>query len=61
MFPSEFADLLNARGRRLLARPPQLDAFRRRGATPIVLLDGIIDDRVAAAASAACTPPSPRR
>jgi len=47
MFPHEFADLLNARGWRLLDRPPRLEAFRRRGATPIALFDDVIDDDVA--------------
>jgi len=44
MFPHEFADLLNARGRRLLAKPPKLDAFTTKGRTPIVLLENVIDD-----------------
>src|SRR5438874_1673658 len=43
MFPEEFAGLLNARGRRLLADPPRFDVFHRRGVTPIVVLDDIID------------------
>lgn len=43
MFPEEFAGLLNARGRRLLDDPPRFDVFRKRGATPIVVLDDIID------------------
>jgi hypothetical protein len=47
MFPHEFADLLNARGRRLLANPPRFDVFRKRGRTPIVLLEKLIDDRTA--------------
>ena len=46
-FPSEFADLLNKRGQRLIANPPQLDVFRRKGATPIALFDDLIDDGVA--------------
>ena len=43
MFPGEFADLLNARGKKLLAEPPRFEVFRKRGATPIVVLDDIID------------------
>ncbi|HXH40515.1 MAG TPA: hypothetical protein VNN08_17925 [Thermoanaerobaculia bacterium] len=46
-FPSEFSDLLNKRGRRLLANPPRLDVFRSRRTTPIVVFDDLIDDRVA--------------
>ncbi|HET7436096.1 MAG TPA: hypothetical protein VFN10_15405 [Thermoanaerobaculia bacterium] len=45
-FPSEFADLLNARGKRMLANPPRLDA--RGKTTPIVVLDDVIDRGVAA-------------
>lgn len=48
-FPSEFADLLNARGRRMLLRPPRLAALHTKGRTPIALLDGLIDDKVARA------------
>ncbi|HWS72728.1 MAG TPA: hypothetical protein VN605_11465 [Thermoanaerobaculia bacterium] len=47
MFPHEFADLLNARGRKLLARPPRLEVFTDRRRTPIAVLDDLIDDRVA--------------
>jgi hypothetical protein len=47
MFPTEFADLLNARGRKLLARPPRLEAFTDRRRTPIALLEGLIDAAVA--------------
>ncbi|HYU25436.1 MAG TPA: hypothetical protein VEO74_09555, partial [Thermoanaerobaculia bacterium] len=49
MFPIEFADLLNRRGRKLLdgAGNGGLDVFRRRGATPIVVFDNLIDDDVA--------------
>src|SRR6185369_6549134 len=43
LFPSEFADLLNARGRALLERPPRLDEFRGRGRTPIAVFDDLID------------------
>jgi len=46
-FPSEFADLLNKRGRRLLANPPRLDVFRKKRATPIVVFDDLIDDDMA--------------
>ena len=46
-FPSEFADLLNKRGQRLIANPPQLAVFRTKRATPIVVFDDVIDDRVA--------------
>lgn len=46
-FPSEFADLLNKRGRTLLAKPPRLEVFRTKRATPIVVFDDLIDDRVA--------------
>jgi hypothetical protein len=55
VFPHEFADLLNRRGRKLLERGPEggYEAFRRRGATPIVLLEGVIDDDVALRSMAA--------
>jgi hypothetical protein len=43
MFPPEFADLLNARGRKLLAAPPRFEVFRKRGVAPIVVLDNVID------------------
>jgi len=46
-FPSEFADLLNARGRALLDRPPRLDEFRGRGRTPIAVFDDLIDVQTA--------------
>ena len=46
-FPSEFAELLNGRGQRLLARPPRFEVFHRRRATPIVVFDDLIDARVA--------------
>jgi hypothetical protein len=46
-FPSEFADLLNRRGRRLIENPPRLDVFRKKRATPIVVFDDLIDARVA--------------
>ncbi|HKO59006.1 MAG TPA: hypothetical protein VJ276_24280 [Thermoanaerobaculia bacterium] len=47
MFPHEFADLLNARGRKLLDEPPRFEVFRKRGMTPIVVLSDLIDDAVA--------------
>lgn len=47
MFPHEFADLLNARGRKFLARPPRLEVFTDRRRTPIALLGDLIDDGVA--------------
>ena len=47
LFPSEFADLLNARGRALLDKPPRLDVFRGRGKTPIAVFDDLIDDKMA--------------
>lgn len=48
MFPNEFADLLNRRGRKLLDGDSRgLDVFRRRGITPIVLLENVIDNDVA--------------
>jgi hypothetical protein len=48
MFPKEFADLLNRRGRKLLDGDGRgLEVFRRRGATPIVLFEKVIDDDVA--------------
>jgi len=48
MFPKEFADLLNRRGRKLLDRGElRFDVFRRRGATPIALLGDLIDDDTA--------------
>ena len=46
-FPSEFEDLLNARGRRLLADPPRLESLIARRRTPIVFFDGVIDRGVA--------------
>lgn len=53
MFPEEFADLLNVRGKRLLADPPRFEVFRKRGATPIVVLDDIVDRKKAAECVAA--------
>jgi hypothetical protein len=46
-FPEEFDDLLNARGRRLLRDVPQLESLMAKRRTPIVLLDGVMDDGVA--------------
>src|ERR1051325_2768543 len=48
MFPTEFADLLNRRGRKLLDGDGRgHEVFRRRGATPIVLYENLIDDDTA--------------
>jgi hypothetical protein len=46
-FPAEFEDLLNRRGRRLLADPPKLDALVARRRTPILLVEDVIDAGVA--------------
>ena len=46
-FPAEFDDLLNRRGRRLVANPPKLEALIAKRRTPILLLTGVIDDDVA--------------
>ena len=46
-FPSEFDDLLNARGRRLLADAPQFEALATKRQTPILFLEGVIDRGVA--------------
>jgi hypothetical protein len=46
-FPNEFADLLNARGQRLIDKPPRFPQFSQRGRTPIVVLDDLIDAVVA--------------
>src|SRR6185436_774049 len=46
-FPAELDDLLNARGRRLLANAPQFEALKARHRTPIVFLEGVIDRGVA--------------
>lgn len=43
-FPAEFDELLNRRGRRLLADPPQLEALLRRRETPILLFEDVIDE-----------------
>ena len=47
-FPTEFEDLLNRRGRRLLSDPPQLEQLIRQRRTPIVFFEGVIDSGVAA-------------
>ena len=46
-FPAEFDELLNRRGRRALADPPQLEELIKRRQTPIVFFEGIIDAGVA--------------
>jgi len=46
-FPPELDDLLNARGRRLLADPPQFEALAARRRTPLVFFEGVIDRDVA--------------
>ena len=46
-FPAEFDDLLNKRGRRLLADPPQLESLMAKRKTPIVVFEGVIDRAVA--------------
>jgi hypothetical protein len=46
-FPSELDDLLNRRGRRLLADAPQFESMLERRETPIVFLEGVIDRGVA--------------
>ena len=46
-FPAELDDLLNARGRRLLANAPHFEALKARHRTPIVFLEGVIDRGVA--------------
>jgi hypothetical protein len=46
-FPAEFDELLNRRGRRALADPPQLEELIARRQTPIVFFEGIIDTGVA--------------
>ncbi len=46
-FPSELDDLLNARGRRLLAEAPQLEKLLAQRRTPILVLENVIDDEVA--------------
>lgn len=46
-FPSEFDDLLNRRGRRMLADSPQLEDLMAQRRTPIVVLKGVIDRGVA--------------
>jgi hypothetical protein len=46
-FPSEFDDLLNRRGRRLLADPPSLEGLIAKRETPIVFFENVIDAGVA--------------
>ncbi len=46
-FPAEFDDLLNANGRRLLRDVPRLEEMLAKRRTPIVVLDGVMDDGVA--------------
>lgn len=46
-FPAEFDDLLNARGRRLMRDLPRLEALLAKKRTPIVVVDGIMDDGLA--------------
>ena len=46
-FPAEFEDLLNRRGRRLIADAPQLESLMARRQTPIVFLEDVIDRGVA--------------
>jgi hypothetical protein len=46
-FPSELDDLLNRRGRRLLADPPRLEALIARRETPIFVFEDVIDSGLA--------------
>lgn len=46
-FPAELDDLLNRRGRRLLADPPQLESLIARRQTPILFFESVIDAGVA--------------
>jgi len=46
-FQAEFADLLNRRGRRLLADPPQLESLMVHRGTPILFFEDVIDAGVA--------------
>jgi hypothetical protein len=46
-FPAEFEDLLNRRGRRMLADPPQLESLLRKRQTPILFFEDVIDAGVA--------------
>jgi len=46
-FPAEMEDLLNRRGRRLLADPPQLETLIAGRRTPIVFFKDVIDADVA--------------
>jgi hypothetical protein len=47
-FPREFEDLLNRRGRRLLAQSPTLENLIRKRQTPILYFENVIDKGVAA-------------
>lgn len=47
-FPAEFDELLNARGRRLLANPPRIESLLAKRQTPLVVFEGVIDRGVAA-------------
>ncbi|HEY0160411.1 MAG TPA: hypothetical protein VGF28_24200 [Thermoanaerobaculia bacterium] len=47
-FPAEFEELLNRRGRKLLAEAPQLETLIRKRRTPILFFDGVIDRGLAA-------------
>jgi hypothetical protein len=47
-FPAEFEDLLNRRGRRVLAEGPRLESLIARKQTPILFFDDVIDAGVAA-------------
>lgn len=47
-FPAEFEDLLNKRGRSLLADPPSLESLIARRKTPIVFFENVIDRGLAA-------------
>src|SRR6185436_19776827 len=46
-FPSEFEDLLNRRGRQLLADPPQFEDLLKKRRTGIVFFENVIDAGVA--------------
>jgi len=46
-FPAQLDDLLNRRGRRLLADPPQLESLIARRQTPILFFENVIDAGVA--------------
>jgi len=46
-FPAEFEDLLNRRGKRLIADPPQLETLLARREAPILFFENVIDRKVA--------------